>query len=72
MLDALFLQGNPDSVRELLLAAAAIIIMAVANEIAGCFVRTLHRIELKLDRNTRETIRARAAIESTNKQEGDH
>jgi hypothetical protein len=64
--------ADTSGARELLLAAAAVIVMAVANEIASCLVRTLHRIETKLDRNTRETVRARQAIECNKTQEGDH
>jgi hypothetical protein len=64
--------ADTSGARELLLGAAAIIIMAVANEIASCLVRSLQRIETKLDRNTRETVRARQAIESSKNQEGDH
>jgi hypothetical protein len=57
------LPGDPSTIREALTAATAIMILAIANELAQCIVRTLHRIEAKLDRNTRETMRASRAAE---------
>jgi hypothetical protein len=59
MWQQIFSATEPETVRDALLAATGLIIIAVAREIAECLVRSLKRIEVKLDRNTRETIRAR-------------
>jgi hypothetical protein len=64
MWEQYFSSADPETAREALQAAAAIVILALANELAQCMVRTLHRIEAKLDRNTRETVRAARQAET--------
>jgi hypothetical protein len=67
--------GDPSTIGEALIMAGGLIILAVAKEIGDCIIRHLHRIESKLDRNTRETMRAARAAEkvaAAQPQDGEH
>jgi rRNA-processing protein FCF1 len=50
--------AEPQTMREIFIAAGSIIVLGVATQIMNCVVRQLQRIEAKLDRNTRETVAA--------------
>lgn len=48
--------AEPQTWREIFIAAGSIILLGVATQISSCIVRQLQRMEAKIDRNTRETV----------------
>jgi hypothetical protein len=64
MLLLLLQSAEPDTIKEALIYSIGLIIIAVGGYFAQCVVRHLERLEGKLDRNTRETVRTRVKVES--------
>ncbi len=64
MLLLLLQSPQPDTLKEALIYSIGLIIIAVGGYFAQCVVRHLERLEGKLDRNTRETVRTRVKVES--------
>lgn len=65
-MDTLTEMLQPQNWQQLFLMAASVIILGVARELAACIIRRLQQLEKDLQRNTRETIRARREAEKAN------
>jgi hypothetical protein len=60
----LFQLPVPATIDDALTYAVVLIIIAIGGFFGQCVVRHLERLEGKLDRNTRETVRTRVKVES--------